>query len=623
MADLTRKTANLFDGTLLGGYYSDENFNLRGDEAVYKSIKVYLTAGTYTFSWGKNVSIARYIIDDEYNQGGLVDTQSYTFTSTTDGYVGVSFRDATSSSTVWDVTTPIMLNSGSIALPYEPYGWVHSLRKFESKSETIQSGDTIYADGTAISTYTIKGNTTQSGTPTPSNPVSVNGVGNKTANLFNVADLDAKDHAAINDSGVEISSDYTGYTLNYIDCKPDTDYTIYNTVIARNGGYYRLYFCDISKNFINRSASYVFTSKPLLWQLRSPANAYYFQIQYGYTSAVQSWEGLMILEGLTVPDHYIPYGFKIPISSGSTTTPIYVSQELYKLGDYSDSINSSGTATYYIVKKVLDGTETWTYVAPQSGGEYYFRTKLGNYGYVVSDLAISTHYSWTNITSSTSEMGIDSINSETANLGGIAIRDTNYANATAFAAYLAQQYENGTPVIVWYVLTTPTTESVTAPSIPTADGANTITVDTTVQPSEVSMTWTGWHDASVKEKSDNLFDDWYETGVLVDGGTVDSSSAYANYRTTDYISVDTTPYTFSLDNPFYAQSSATSSRAAFYDENKNFLSIQFYYNRPERFEQTINIPNNTKYIRLTGRITDENIMLNTGSTALPYEPYWK
>lgn len=121
--------------------------------------------------------------------------------------------------------------------------------------------------------------------------------------------------------------------------------------------------------------------------------------------------------------------------------------------------------------------------------------------------------------------------------------------------------------------------------------------------------------------SKNLFDDWYETGVLVNGGGVDSSSAYANYRTTDYISVDTTPYTFSLDNTFYSQSSATSSRAAFYDENKNFLSIQFYYNRPERFEQTINIPNNTKYIRLTGRITDENVMLNTGSTPLPYEPY--
>lgn len=38
-----------------------------------------------------------------------------------------------------------------------------------------------------------------------------------------------------------------------------------------------------------------------------------------------------------------------------------------------------------------------------------------------------------------------------------------------------------------------------AAQIPTTEGANTITVDTTVQPSEFTATWTGWHNATVKE----------------------------------------------------------------------------------------------------------------------------
>lgn len=49
------------------------------------------------------------------------------------------------------------------------------------------------------------------------------------------------------------------------------------------------------------------------------------------------------------------------------------------------------------------------------------------------------------------------------------------------------------------VLPTPTTTQITMPSIPTTQGANSITVDTTVQPSEFTATWTGWHDSSVKE----------------------------------------------------------------------------------------------------------------------------
>ena len=49
------------------------------------------------------------------------------------------------------------------------------------------------------------------------------------------------------------------------------------------------------------------------------------------------------------------------------------------------------------------------------------------------------------------------------------------------------------------VLATPIVTQITMPTFTLADGANTVSVDTTVQPSEMAMTYRGWHDASVKE----------------------------------------------------------------------------------------------------------------------------
>lgn len=75
-----------------------------------------------------------------------------------------------------------------------------------------------------------------------------------------------------------------------------------------------------------------------------------------------------------------------------------------------------------------------------------------------------------------------------------------------FKSFLAAQYANGTPVTVWYVLATPETGIVNEPlmkigeyadtisfaqagvTIPTVAGANTLTINTTVQPSSMSIT---------------------------------------------------------------------------------------------------------------------------------------
>lgn len=80
---------------------------------------------------------------------------------------------------------------------------------------------------------------------------------------------------------------------------------------------------------------------------------------------------------------------------------------------------------------------------------------------------------------------------------------------TEFKAWLASQYAAGTPVTVWYVLSTPETGIINEPlckigdyadelhstdaavTIPTVKGDNTLTVDTDLQPSEMTITYKG------------------------------------------------------------------------------------------------------------------------------------
>ena len=50
-------------------------------------------------------------------------------------------------------------------------------------------------------------------------------------------------------------------------------------------------------------------------------------------------------------------------------------------------------------------------------------------------------------------------------------------------------------------LATPTTESITVPTLPTSGSAQTFTIDTTLKPSSVELTYTGWHTHSDKQYS--------------------------------------------------------------------------------------------------------------------------
>lgn len=183
--------------------------------------------------------------------------------------------------------------------------------------------------------------------------------------------------------------------------------------------------------------------------------------------------------------------YKIPISSAGQTTPVY-------LGEVE--------TTRRIKKLVLTGEETW--VLFSASNVYQFHIRDMRLGGVINSSAYST----------IAPYGMTA-NNRKGNYGcypitngdGIAFQmygsKADFPTQTEWKSYLAAQYAAGTPVIVWYVLAEPTTGIVNEPlrkigdyadtvsgiTIPTITGANTIDVDTTLKPSEVSVNYKGWH----------------------------------------------------------------------------------------------------------------------------------
>lgn len=191
--------------------------------------------------------------------------------------------------------------------------------------------------------------------------------------------------------------------------------------------------------------------------------------------------------------------YKIPISSANTTTPVY-------LGEV-ETIRR-------IRKLVLTGEETgWTKSGTYQGS--FFAQVLININinaqtdpvmYAVCSHAQIVRFG--NFVSGTATL-TGTTTTKSINLW---IGEPEWT-VDDFKAYLAQQYAAGTPVTVWYVLATEETAVVNEPlmkigdyadevsnvSIPVTAGGDTISVGTTVQPSEVTANYHGWHNGAVKD----------------------------------------------------------------------------------------------------------------------------
>lgn len=128
--------------------------------------------------------------------------------------------------------------------------------------------------------------------------------------------------------------------------------------------------------------------------------------------------------------------------------------------------------------------------------------------------------------------------------------------------------------------------------------------------------------AGIESTGRNLFKepDNYTNGMLQQDGSIANN---VNYRTTDYMSIlGGLDFTISFDQTYVVDSGTTSFRVVIYDKSKTVLSyFAIYPTSVGRYSYTFTAPNDAVYYRIGTRITDKDIMLNAGITALPYEPY--
>lgn len=345
---------------------------------------------------------------------------------------------------------------------------------------------TIIGDGTAISSYTIKGNMSQSGTPTPSNPIYPSETGDKTANLF--------DNNATDTTKGYVSGEYLIYTgstsqnslyriSEYIPISPNTSYTLVY------GGIYNapsICFYDANYNYI---IGYAYNNRNVVTET-APIDAAFCRLSY-----TKSNIGVVMFNTGSTSLPYEPYGYKIPISCGGDTVTAYTSEPIREINSYADS-KTETTETRQLKKIVLDGTESF----------YSLYDTPWNDSLLISNSGVITGITSNNptpiICSHVPRVTLDTLYAQAATknccaiqrYGNIIFNLIGITTVEDYKTYLQQQYAAGTPVTFWFAVNAPTTTAVTMPTIPTTDTAETFDVDTTLKPSEVSLTYHGWHE---------------------------------------------------------------------------------------------------------------------------------
>jgi hypothetical protein len=377
----------------------------------------------------------------------------------------------------------LMLNTGSSPLPYEPYSlevW-HDIPHYiyKTATDTLTLPAVIYPNDTSI-TVGIKGNTTQNGTPTPDNPIMPQGTGERTGNLFDKTNI------------------LSGYEIVNNQIVPNSAWGVSDYILVEQGKYYiatNIGAAVLEYETIGGTA--VRSGKTIISGNYTPsATTRFIRINFKLVNL----DNIMLNTGSTALP-YEPFGVKIPILSGGTT-PVY-------LGEVQ--------TTRQIKKLVLDGTENWLMNAD---GWFYLTSVSDDYlrseGNITS---MCSHYPTYKQASAIAQLPEGYTGFSWGSVQRLYLKDTSHRNdLSSFKQWVAAQYAAGTPVTIWYVLATEETAVVNEPlmkigsysdslttSIPCTAGENTLDVQTTVAPSEVTANYRGWHPVSGVHEYDSNY----------------------------------------------------------------------------------------------------------------------
>lgn len=340
------------------------------------------------------------------------------------------------------------------------------------------------ADGTPLISWSMLGNAQQTGTPTPDAPIQPEFVGIRTRNLCPMIFL----HSGVGDDVGSIVTMSTRLWSSKIAVLPSQSYyamingeAINHEVLLFN----RIVQYDANGEFISRIS--VVNQKEA--EITTAENCRFVVLDIRtrtLTVDITTEDITAVMLSAGSQASYEPFGWAEKITCAGQTVPVYLGQ----------------TQTVRRIKKlVLTGDENWQI---RTDGTYIFYL-------VLSTMKIyapcrSSHYKYM-----PRALPSTMLDGEiTTGLGaGVAIwiKSDAYTTSADFKVYLAQQYANGTPVTIWYILATPETAVVNEPLakigdyadelhsedagviIPTAKGQNTLTVETELQPSEMTITY--------------------------------------------------------------------------------------------------------------------------------------
>lgn len=173
---------------------------------------------------------------------------------------------------------------------------------------------------------------------------------------------------------------------------------------------------------------------------------------------------------------------------GGTATVV----DLYSVGDFADEQEIiSGQVTRKCGIWVLDGTESWT-VASSNADVFYLSSTYfpEDYGIVTRFTPICTHLECVISTISISDMVANTLKTNNTSKIIYACVGADYTK-DEWKDFIAQQYALGTPVIVVYPLAEETTEQVTPQALRTAEGTNTVSVNSNVDPVQLTVVYKG------------------------------------------------------------------------------------------------------------------------------------
>lgn len=244
---------------------------------------------------------------------------------------------------------------------------------------------------------------------------------------------------------------YNGDTITvYVKKTPDA-----------NAPVIRMNIFDAQKNWVSQPTITLDIQDEDVTVLNIIADGY---IRISGASNLVDWNVMQIIRGSytvgTMPEYkaYVQYN-------------IATCEDLFSIGYYTDVQSIlDGVVTRNIGVLVLDGTENWSLGTVFSLDNAVQRV-------VFPSTSMSTHFVGNESSTAPNMFRNNSFKVGASGYRNrIYIKATQYADETEFKAFLAQQYANGTPVIIVYPLETPTTESVAGQSMVFMKGLNTVEI---------------------------------------------------------------------------------------------------------------------------------------------------